>query len=720
MEKRRNKTSLPLKARIALFLVALAAGMGVAQAQMMDPVKWTAQVNELGGGQAELVFKAAVDPGWHLYGMYFDEGGPLPTTLAVEPGSGFELVGAPIERPQPKKELDPIFGVNVAYFVAAGTFVQKIKITSASDITIKARVDGQACQDDGMCVLVGDDLSFRVKGLGQAGTETPGQTPGAQGETPAVSTDSLPATDSSQTGQAGPAPPVPPLDQAPASEGSVMDGGVMDLSKASLWQLFFWSFVAGLLAIFTPCVFPMLPMTVSYFMNNSQNAAKAKFEAGVYGLSIIGIYTIIGTLVAVLFGAAFANWLSTHWLPNVLFFLIFVVFAASFFGMFEITLPSWMINKSDAQADKGGVTGAFFMAFTLVLVSFSCTGPIVGAILVDSAGGQVLEPIVGMFGFSLAFAFPFTFFAFFPKMLSSLPKSGGWLNSVKVILGFIELALGLKFLSVADQTYHWGILDREVYIALWIVIFALMGLYLLGKLRFSHDEPVEHLKVPRFMLAILTFSFVVYLLPGMFGAPLKLLAGYLPPSSTHDFDINQIVRDNANIGSHGANAAQELCEAPLHADQLHLPHGLKGYFEYEQALACARAQGKPIFIDFTGHGCVNCRKMEENVWIDPEVLARLRENFVIVALYVDEKRIKLPEDEAYTSVVDGRRKTTLGDKYADFQIERFEVNAQPYYVLLDTDETLLAQPRAFDLNVEAFKDFLDRGLDEFNRRHAQP
>jgi thiol:disulfide interchange protein DsbD len=465
----------------------------------------------------------------------------------------------------------------------------------------------------------------------------------------------------------------------------------------------------------------MIPMTVSFFMNSSGSKLKSRLYAAFYGLSIIAIYTIIGTLVSGIFGPGIANWLSTHWLPNLIFFAVFMLFAFSFFGMFEIVLPSWMVNKSDKQADRGGLMGSFFMALTLVLVSFSCTGPIVGAILVQSAGGQVLKPIVGMFGFSLAFALPFTLFALFPAWLNNLPKSGGWLNSVKVVLGFLELALGLKFLSIADQTYHWRILDREIYLAIWIVIFTLLGFYLLGKLKFAHDSDTKTVSVPRLMLAILTFSFVVYLIPGMFGAPLKGISGYLPPQTSLDFDIHQIVRDEIKIatfhtsGGISASGSEEICDKPKFGEFLHLPHGLEGYFDYEQGMACARKQNKPVFIDFTGHGCVNCREMEANVWSDPRVLERLRNNFVVIALYVDDKS-NLPESEWVTSTYDGKVKKTLGKKYADFQITRYGVNAQPYYVLLDGKEQMLVQPKAYDLNADHFVDFLDAGLAEFTKR----
>lgn len=488
----------------------------------------------------------------------------------------------------------------------------------------------------------------------------------------------------------------------------------IDITHKSLWVFLLISFLSGLAAILTPCVFPMIPMTVSFFMHENKNKRKAKTQALFFGFSIIAIYTIVGTIVAVTLGANFANWLSTHWLPNILFFLIFLIFSASFFGMFEINLPSWMVNKSDKKADKGGYSGAFFMAFTLVLVSFSCTGPIVGAILVASAGGQVLQPIIGMFGFSLAFSIPFVLFAIFPSWLSNLPKSGGWLNSVKVVLGFLELALGLKFLSIADQTYHWGILDREIYLAIWIVIFILLGFYLLGKIKFAHDSDVPFVTVPRLFMAIITFSFVVYLIPGMIGAPLKALSGYLPPLSTHDFDLHAIIRENS--GAYYTEKNKETTEKPKYADFLELPHGLEGYFDYKQGLACAKEMHKPIFLDFTGHGCVNCREMEANVWADHRVLKRLRENFVIVALYVDDKK-KLSESEWVTSSFDGKVKKTIGKINSDFQISRFHINAQPYYVLLDSDGSLLVAPRAYNLDVDGFIDFLDRGLKEFKKRH---
>jgi thiol:disulfide interchange protein DsbD len=458
-------------------------------------------------------------------------------------------------------------------------------------------------------------------------------------------------------------------------------------------------------------VFPMIPMTVSFFTKSNVSRKKGIAQAVLYGVSIIAIYTLVGTLFSVLFGAAFANFLSTHWIPNLFFFAIFVLFALSFFGLFEIRLPNKFVNKMDSQSNKSGVLGIFFMAFTLVLVSFSCTGPIAGTILLQAANGDTIQPLVGMFGFSLAFALPFTLFAIFPNWLKSMPKSGGWLNTVKVVLGFLELAFALKFLSIVDQVYHWGILDRGVYLALWIVIFTFLGFYLLGKIRFPHEQKQKNTSVGRLVSAILVFSFVVYLIPGLVGAPLKAMAGYMPPISSQSFVLN-----TAQV-SIVSNAAPEIseCGAPKYGDLLELPYGIQGYFDYDQALACAKKQDKPLFIDFTGHGCVNCREMEAIVWSDPKVLKRLKEDYVVVALYVDEKT-ELPKEEWYVSAYDGRVKKTIGGQNLDFMIQKLNANAQPYYTLVDTNGSLLSAPKGYDLDVSNFVEFLDNGLMEFENR----
>jgi thiol:disulfide interchange protein len=645
-------------------------------AQILEPVKWTFESKQE-GTEATLIFIATIEEGWHLYDTKLPDGGPIQTTIHFADSTLFEFAGELGKEPIPTEYFDKTFNLNLAYFSKQAILTQKIKLKTADKVEIKGFVEFMSCNDETCTPPTEAEFAFNLNAQ-QAKNEI--------------------------------------IDTTNVSEESVGK-----IKSGNLLVFLLLSFLAGLAAILTPCVFPMIPMTVSFFMNSGESKFKSRLNAVFYGFSIIAIYTIIGTLVAVLFGPGAANWLSTHWLPNLIFFAVFMLFAFSFFGMFEIVLPSWIVNKSDQQVDKGGLMGSFFMALTLVLVSFSCTGPIVGAILVESAGGQILKPIIGMFGFSLAFAMPFTLFALFPGWLNNLPKSGGWLNSVKVVLGFLELALGLKFLSVADQTYHWGILDREIYLAIWIVIFTLLGFYLLGKLKFSHDSDVKFVSVPRLLMAIFSFTFVIYLVPGMFGAPLKGISGYLPPQATHDFDLHQIIRDEIKLGTPRQSVSgltetpEQICDKPKFGEFLHLPHGLEGYFDFEQGMACARKQNKPVFIDFTGHGCVNCREMEATVWSDPRVLERLRNNFVVIALYVDDKST-LPESEWITSTYDGKVKKTLGKKYADFQISRYGVNAQPYYVLLDGKEQPLVQARAYDLNADRFVEFLDQALAEFNKR----
>lgn len=681
------------------------------QAQILKPVKWSFSSKVLTDNEVQLTFKASIDPTWHLYSQDVPPppDGPVPTSFTFEKSPNYKLIGK-VTEPKPIEEYDKQFEATLKYFENQATFTQKIKVLSEKDFTLTGELEFMVCDDKQCLAPEVIEYEFKIKGV-KGSTTQPEET--VAEPTTDTTTLVVPPTSGTDT-----------LNETTGKDAAVVADAEKSVNdrlddNASLWSLFFFSFLAGLAAILTPCVFPMIPMTVTFFLKE-KDKVKAKFQALSYGVSIILIYTIIGTLVAVTLGANFANFLSTHWIPNVMFFLIFMFFAASFLGMFEITLPSWMINKSDAQADRGGVIGSFFMAFTLVLVSFSCTGPIVGAILVASAGGQVLMPIIGMLGFSLAFALPFTLFAFFPRWLNNMPKSGGWLNSVKVVLGFLEMALGLKFLSIADQTYHWGILDREIYIAFWIVIFTLMGFYLLGKLKFAHDSDLKYIGVPRLLMALITFTFVVYMIPGMFGAPLQALSGYMPPQATHDFDLNKIVRDNVQLysGSGGSSTPESsLCEKPKYGDILHLPHGLEGYFDYQQGLECAAKLNKPVFIDFTGHGCVNCREMEARVWADPRVLKKLREEFVIVALYVDDKTT-LPESEWVTSTYDGKVKKTIGRKYADFQISKYNVNAQPYYCLLDTEGELLIQPKAYDLDVENFLAFLDKALEKFRQTNG--
>ena len=480
----------------------------------------------------------------------------------------------------------------------------------------------------------------------------------------------------------------------------------------NLWSLILEAILWGFAMLLTPCVFPMVPMTVSFFIKGSDNPRRGRLRAFLYGLFIVLLYTVpISLIIGITWvvggsgvTADIFNWLSTHWLPNIIFFLVFMVFAASFFGAFEITLPSKWTNNADKNSDRKGLGGIFFLALTLVLVSFSCTGPIVGTVLIKSTEGEFWTPMVTMLAFSVAFALPFMLLAFFPSLLKKLPKSGGWLNSVKVVLGFIEIALGLKFLSTADQTYHWHLLDREVYLAIWIAVFFLLGLYLIGKIRFKHDSPLEYLGVPRLALAIAVFAFVAYLLPGMWGAPLKGISGYLPPMETQDFVLGQIpgLAGNDNVGQISGQAGNGG------SGNITVAHGLRAWDNLPDGLAAAKAAGKPVFLDFTGYGCVNCREMEARVWSDPEVLRRLREDFVIVALHVDDKT-KLPESQ-WVMNDRGKPLKDVGRVNSYIALHDFGVNAQPNYFLLDGDGNRLAGPRPYNLDIQGFISFLDSAL----------
>ena len=650
----------------------LFAFIPIVQAEILDPAKWEYKSHPtefIKGEKVELIFTVSIEPNWYVYSSDFDKNlGPKLTNLIFDLNDSFEVLGS-LKSIKPKHKFDDIWGGEIAYFKTSGKFIQKVKILKENPV-IKGVIDYQVCSDvSGQCITKEEDFSF------------------------------LSLVEKKEKED------VIALSELSNEQGEKIEKE--ETESESLFGFMMIAFLSGLVALLTPCVFPMIPMTVSFFTGNSENRRDGLIKALVYGFSIITIYTVIGTVVAAVFGADFANWLSTHWLPNLAFFIIFLVFAASFLGMFEITLPSSVVNKVDKQADKGGYYGVFFMAFTLVLVSFSCTGPIVGSILVESAGGKFLKPILGMFSFSMAFAIPFTLFAIFPNWLKNLPKSGGWLNTVKVTLGFVEIALGLKFLSIADQVYHWGILDREVYLSIWIAVFTLLGLYFLGKITLPHDSKLDRISVPRLLMALVTFSFVVYLIPGLWGAPLKSLSGYLPPMTTQDFNLNQ-------VNSSYLETSNDLCEKPKYSDFLHLPHGIQGYFDYKQALECAKEQNKPIFVDFTGHGCVNCREMEEKVWSDPRVLKILKKDYIVLALYIDDKK-ELPKSDWYTSTYDGKVKKTIGKQNSDFQISKYQNNAQPFYLLLDTNGKLLEKPRAYDLDINDFEKFLKKGLNKFNK-----
>jgi len=703
--------NLFLQARITILIFILATST-ISFSQILEPAKWSTatSVNQVEIGQElDLIFNVIIDQNWYLYSSDFDPDlGPMVTEFTFEPNGSYELIDS-IKPINPKKKYDDLWEGEYTYFSGKAQFRQTVKVLS-NNFEVKGSYSYQVCSDiDGKCIPFDDDFSFDKVVIKDEGAEGKIEIPSETEEL--VSKDDRKEADEKIVD-------VPIIQTEPIVTEEIdvevpVDKPLLAQRSSndpySLLAFMVIAFLGGLAALFTPCVFPMIPMTVSFFTGRSKSRKEGIKNAFIYGFSIILIYTIVGSVLAPFMGPEMANVLATHWLPNVIFSLVFLIFALSFFGLFEITLPSSFVNKMDQKADRGGLIGIFFMAFTLVLVSFSCTGPIVGSILVEAAGGQVLKPILGMFGFSLAFAIPFTLFAIFPEWLNTLPKSGGWLNSVKVILGFIELAFALKFLSVADQAYHWGLLDREVYLALWIVIFTLMGFYLLGKLRLPHDSKLETIGVGRLMLALISFAFVIYLIPGMFGAPLKSLAGYLPPMSTHDFKLQDEIRNNSGGG---IQVSDELCESPKYADFLHLPHGIKGYFDYDQALQCSKEQNKPLFIDFTGHGCVNCREMEARVWSDPEVLKILKNDYIVVALYVDDKTT-LPENDWYTSTYDEKVKKSIGKQNADFQITAYNNNAQPFYLLLDKEENLLMQPKAYDLNVRNFINFLEEGKRKF-------
>ncbi len=652
--------------RITTMLAAmLICAAAFAQGQL---VRWSSHVEKADGDIYRVIFTGKVADGYHTYTLTDEFSATEFMDAAVEGG---ELSGAPYEISTPVEEKDE-FGDLAKHYYDEIIIAQDIKVNEGT-ARYTGTIFSNACTG-GACKAEYYDFDIKV-----------GNTENAV----------MPITET-----------VAPADGTPADSG--------EERKGSIWGLILEAILWGFAMLLTPCVFPMVPMTVSFFMKGSENVAAGRFKAAMYGLFIVLLYTVpisvIIMLTRIIGGDAVTadifNWLSTHWLPNIIFFIVFMIFAASFFGAFEITLPESIVNKSDRNSDKKGLAGVFFMALTLVLVSFSCTGPIVGSVLIKSTQGEFWEPMVTMLAFSLAFALPFTVLAFFPSLLKKFRKSGGsWLNSVKVVLGFVEVALGLKFLSVADQTYHWGILDREVYLAIWIVVFTLLGLYLLGKIRFAHDEPLEYLKVPRLALAIGVFSFVVYLIPGMWGAPLKALSGYMPPITTQDFVIGQ---------NSGTAYAAEATPAASSEYGLHLPLGLDGYFSLEEGFEAARKAGKPVFVDVTGHGCVNCREMESRVWSDPTVLGMLKNDFIIVALYTDDKQ-KLDKEDYVTDAENGKVYKDLGRANSYLARTKWGVNAQPNYILLSPDGEMLVPVRGYDLSIDGFVDFLQSGLDAYSK-----
>lgn len=655
-----------------IFLAVATALFGVLTGSAQN-VAWRSSVSAEGNSEYRIELEAAIPDGYHMYDLGPYEGGPNATSIVFTVHDGeAQLVGGVEQLTPSETHYDELFGMRIGTLAGRARFAQRVKLASPA-ATLGVELEWMICNDTNC--LPPDDTHLEIVLPDAAGT----------------------------TASDGPAQNAVLEAPSPAKDAA---GG------KGLWTLIVEAVLWGLAALLTPCVFPMVPMTVSYFLKGEGGPAMGRLRAALYGLFIVLLYTVpIAAIILVtrIVGgdavtADIFNWLATHWLPNIVFFLVFMLFAASFFGAFEITMPSWMVNRTDAKADTKGLGGIFFLALTLVLVSFSCTGPIVGSVLIKSTAGEFWTPIATMLAFSVAFALPFTLFALFPSVLKKLPKSGGWLNSVKVTIGFIEVALGFKFLSVADQTYHWGLLDREVYLAIWIVVFALLGLYLLGKLKFAHDSELTHIGVGRLALAIAVLSFVVYLIPGMWGAPLKGLSGYLPPLTTQDFVLERYRPAAAPV-------VAEPAAGRKYADFLHLPHGLEGFFDLREAEAYAARVNKPLFIDFTGHGCVNCREMEARVWSDPEVLRLLRDDYVICALYADDKKV-LPESDWVTTDT-GKVLKSLGKINSYYALKTYGVNAQPYYVLQGRDGKILVPPRGYDLDTAAFVAFLKSGLEAY-------
>jgi thiol:disulfide interchange protein len=644
---------------LLLFITMSVSGM----AQIWDPISWEFSFEKKENNEYEIVLKAIVEEHSHIYAMNIPEGGPIPTTVQFEASTDYELIGDVYEKGVREDVFDDAFKMDIAYFSNEVEFRQRIK-SSKSSFVVKGLVNYMAC-DDSRCSPPQDkEFEITVVSGGKASEADSGA--------------------------------------APAGSGML--------------KFFLLSMLAGFAGVLTPCVFPMIPMTVAFFSRDSGSRSKSIVSAFIFGLSIVLIYSSLGIIVSLTSaGAGFANALSTHWIPNLLFFTLFAVFATSFFGAFEIILPNSWVSSADSKVDKGGIVASFFLGLTTVLVSFSCTGPIVGALLVEAASGDVLRPTIGMFGFGVAFALPFTIFALFPSVLDKMPKSGGWLNSVKVVLGFVMVAFSLKFVSTIDSVYGLGILNRDIFIAIWIVLSILTGMYLLGKIRFSHDSEVKHIGVFRLFIVIVVFTFAVYLIPGLFGAPLKALSGILPARETSTFNLEKLIGSNSGqvmVVSESAGNVSQLCSEPKYADKLHLPLGLKGYFELEQGLACAKEQGKPVLLDFKGHACSNCKEMEAKVWSDPEVLRRLKENFVIIALYVDD-RTALPESEWITSKVDGKVKKTMGKVNEDIEISMFKTNALPLYVITDHEGNPLNEPSLHNLDIKTYIEWLDEGYNRF-------
>ena len=647
-------------------------------AQIVEPVKWSSSVVKVSDSELDLVITANIEDDWHLYSQFTPEGGALPLVLTYKNQKGnYQLVGKTKEGKY-KKVYSDIFEIDEYYFSGTAKFTQRIKIINPKLKTIDVFADGQACID-GRCVQTTSNLKFTLPVLKVTETAINDTT-----DTVSKPTDSVATTETDTTKQA-----VTPIKDSNIEKPA-------DKEEKSLWTIFFLAFLGGFAALLMPCIFPMIPMTVSFFTKQSKTKAAGIRNAVVYGLAIIAIYVLLGSLITGIFGAEALNELSTSVTFNLIFFVLLVVFALSFLGAFEIVLPSSWATKIDSKADKGGIVGIFFMALALAVVSFSCTGPIVGTLLVESASKGGLAPIIGMLGFSLAIALPFMLFAMFPGWLNSMPKSGGWLNTVKVSLGFLELAFAFKFLSNADLVLqkHW--LERELFIAIWIAVFAAWALYLFGKYMLPHDyEKADKIGVGRLVMAIIVTTFTFYMIPGLWGAPLKILSGLTPP-------VNY-----AESASGFGNGGTSKSDLPEHAHAG--PHGIVAFEDYEHGLAYAKKVGKPVLLDFTGDACANCRKMEDNVWSDKSILPILKEKVVLISLYCDRK-IELPKDQQYVSKTTGKEVVTIGNKWTDFQITRYKSNSQPLYVMLNNDGEDKSKPIAYTTNIQEYKKWLEDGI----------
>lgn len=671
-----------------LFLLIAFLAFANGNAQILDPAKWTTKIEKKSDTNYILTFNAIIEKDWHLYSQFTPDGGPLPLEIIFKNQKGnFNLVGKAKES-KTRTAFNDIFEVNETFFEKKGQIQQEITITNPKLTEIKVDFNYQVCKE--VCINIEKNFSFKIPAASKT-TEIATVATDLTTIDPAK-VDTAVANTAINKQQTVTLEKVPVLDTKPSKQ-------------RGLWSIFFIAFLSGFAALLTPCVFPMIPMTVSFFTKQSKTKAKGIRNAIIYGIAIIFIYVVLGFLVTWIFGADALNALSTNVWFNIIFFVLLVVFAASFLGAFEIMLPNSWANKVDNQADRGGIIGILFMALALAIVSFSCTGPIVGTLLVEAASKGGIAPIVGMFGFSLALALPFMLFAMFPGWLNSLPKSGGWLNTVKVVLGFLELALAFKFLSNADLVLQLHFLEREVFLAIWIAIFGTLAFYLFGKITLPHDSPMSHISVGRLSFGLVVLAFTIYLIPGIWGAPLKLISGFPPPMTYSESPYG------VGNSKGGSNTSAQILPEGAHLG----PHDLIAFEDYEKGLAYAKSVNKPILLDFTGYACVNCRKMEDYVWSDPAILKILQDEVVLISLYVDDKR-ELPKSEQYVSKETGKEIVSVGNKWSDFQITKFKANAQPYYIILDVEGNMLSdKPESYNSDINAYKGWLREGIDRFKK-----